>query len=509
MSVLRINELRVGMHPFPDAQASPRPRREQVHLVRLHLHRLWLHPLPHRQTREVMIFGINNDWFSPKRNLERIGYCFSYIRKHGWERFCTHMYVDLFPVRKCSSRTMLFRGVYSLDPHNPAPFTFKVAKVFRLLNKATSIDIVIMYASGGGAVSYLWRLMKDQSKDCLTFVIRSAETTGITATETYWHGKIAARFLSRGLSTFNGLPPEKCRTIWINDLVYWNWYAGVPTMNPRALHQVCDEVIALKNTLKMQMTYLMHDFYHLCPRWTFVNERDEYCGDDPTQCDCNRCLSGAISKAQPYLFEPGTDITEWRNAGIKIMRASNEGRCFSNDTKRHVLHWCPDLTNLTVVPHKPISNYRSANIRKSQIPTVGVFGAICIQKGLGQVLELSAHLTQINSPVKIIIVGSMDDCPNPPPNITVTGPYERTDLPRIVEEHGINVAFFSSICPETFSYVTQELIMLRLPIVCFNIGAQAERVSKYEYGRIAKSMRAEDVWAAIQEAHAHFMKATA
>ena len=44
--MVRLVELRVGVHPFAYAQASPRSRRQQVHLVRLDLQRLWLYPQP-------------------------------------------------------------------------------------------------------------------------------------------------------------------------------------------------------------------------------------------------------------------------------------------------------------------------------------------------------------------------------------------------------------------------------------------------------------------------------
>ena len=54
MQILRQYELWLGVHPLPDAQAPPRPRRQQVHLVWFHLQRLRLHPQSDRQAREVI-----------------------------------------------------------------------------------------------------------------------------------------------------------------------------------------------------------------------------------------------------------------------------------------------------------------------------------------------------------------------------------------------------------------------------------------------------------------------
>ena len=72
-------------------------------------------------------------------------------------------------------------------------------------------------------------------------------------------------------------------------------------------------------------------------------------------------------------------------------------------------------------------------------------------------------------------------------------------MPDIVEREGINVAFFSSLCPETFSFVTQELMMMELPIVCFDLGAPAERLRQYDRGAVAKDMSAAAVWNAIED----------
>ena len=54
---------------------------------------------------------------------------------------------------------------------------------------------------------------------------------------------------------------------------------------------------------------------------------------------------------------------------------------------------------------------------------------------------------------------------------------------RIVEQQ-IGVVFFTSIWPETFSYLVSELISIGIPIACFDIGAQAEKVRTYHLGEI-------------------------
>ena len=88
-----------------------------------------------------------------------------------------------------------------------------------------------------------------------------------------------------------------------------------------------------------------------------------------------------------------------------------------------------------------------------------------------------------------------------PENCTVLGRYRREDMPAIVEKYGINVAFFASICPETFSYTVQELMMMGLPVVCFDIGAPSERVRAYEWGRVARCFDVDHVHELLSELH--------
>jgi glycosyltransferase involved in cell wall biosynthesis len=66
----------------------------------------------------------------------------------------------------------------------------------------------------------------------------------------------------------------------------------------------------------------------------------------------------------------------------------------------------------------------------------------------------------------------------------MTGRYNREDLPNLVVQHQIDLFLIPSICPETFSYTTQEIMMMQMPLMVFDVGAPAERVKSYEKGYI-------------------------
>jgi glycosyltransferase involved in cell wall biosynthesis len=56
-----------------------------------------------------------------------------------------------------------------------------------------------------------------------------------------------------------------------------------------------------------------------------------------------------------------------------------------------------------------------------------------------------------------------------------------------MEENCIDLIFIPSIWPETFSYTTEEAIMMDVPVAVFNIGAPAERVKKYNKGLVLEN----------------------
>ena len=61
----------------------------------------------------------------------------------------------------------------------------------------------------------------------------------------------------------------------------------------------------------------------------------------------------------------------------------------------------------------------------------------------------------------------------------MSGSYSTTDfIKNYVETHSINALFLPSICPETFSYTLTEALELQIPTLCFNIGAQFERLEQ-------------------------------
>ena len=66
----------------------------------------------------------------------------------------------------------------------------------------------------------------------------------------------------------------------------------------------------------------------------------------------------------------------------------------------------------------------------------------------------------------------------PDGKLFVHGKYSRPQLPGLLEKYGVSVILIPSVWPETFSFTTSEALLLGYPVICFDIGAQAERVKQ-------------------------------
>ena len=139
---------------------------------------------------------------------------------------------------------------------------------------------------------------------------------------------------------------------------------------------------------------------------------------------------------------------------------------------------------VSVVPHQiEHARLRPIRLKDAGYPVISVIGQIAAHKGSGVIRALAEHILHSGSKARIVIVGTID-VPLPPSVATVTGPYRPEQLPDTLEKHGVNIGFFASIWPETFSYVAEEMMTMGMPVLTFDIGAPGERVARYDRGMV-------------------------
>jgi glycosyltransferase involved in cell wall biosynthesis len=265
-------------------------------------------------------------------------------------------------------------------------------------------------------------------------------------------------------------------------LVLAEWLAGTKARLPR-----------------LRLTVTTHDFFAVCPSFVLLDDQGRYCGI-PEIARCVECLP---KHHAPWVaLSPPSDIGAWRALWGRCLRAADEVRCFSGSSRDLLLRAYPalDASRITVVPHRiDFVPKRRPRVNARAPLAIGIVGEISEQKGAYIVRDL-VQLAERSVDARVVVIGTVN-VPIHSERLTVTGAYERADLPDLIERHGINVCFFPSIWPETFSYVVAELEALALPIVAFDLGAPAERLRGYDKGRLCGEITAPAAWAALNELH--------
>lgn len=226
-----------------------------------------------------------------------------------------------------------------------------------------------------------------------------------------------------------------------------------------------------KTFYQTRIMYFLHDYHSICLNVNlFVN--DHYCN---LNCD-NECCKLMLS-------DKNISISDWRKMWSDFFSIVDEIRCFSESSKKIFLIAYPLFKEdkINVVPHKNSNTFVPiVNVSNAQLH-IGIIGNVKpIIKG-GKVVKMLLKKYGDSIPITLIGASYKDFkiCKN---KIRYLGNYKQNELSSLVQKNGINFVIFPSVCPETFSYVISEVMEMKLPIACFNIGAQGERVSEYENG---------------------------
>jgi len=266
--------------------------------------------------------------------------------------------------------------------------------------------------------------------------------------------------------------------------------------NPEILVLYFSYLATSKQTL---LNFNVHDYLCICPKWNLINNHGEYC-NLPDKDICEICLKTTNAIYTHYHFS--SSISIWRELHYTLFTACNEIRIFSLSTMELLKRTYPLLqdSKISLVPHQ-VDYIRSVNL--SAVDTseivVGIIGKINEIKGL-EVIEslLSTISTDPQSKIRIVVIGSAlrESTSN---KIRYTGTYLKENLSEIVERERVNLFLYPSICPETFSYVAEEMYHMNLPIVLFDIGAPAQRLAFYTKARIVDLSEKNNLTSIIEE----------
>lgn len=257
----------------------------------------------------------------------------------------------------------------------------------------------------------------------------------------------------------------------------------------------------MRSQYGVRLIVTVHDYFAVCPSFVLLDADERFCGI-PDMATCSSCLK---RHAASYVaLSPPTEIGPWRALWGQCLRTADEVRCFSDSSTALLLKAHPTIPRerLRVVPHDvEFVPARKPRIEPGLAPVIGILGQISPQKGAHVVRGLVELIERARSPARVVVIGTLDVAVQSR-HLSVTGPYRREDLVERIEEHGVNVLFFPSIWPETFSYVVSEMMALDLPIVAFDLGAPGERLRPHPRARLCGEVSPQAALEAIMEAHA-------
>lgn len=221
----------------------------------------------------------------------------------------------------------------------------------------------------------------------------------------------------------------------------------------------------------------IHDYFVLCPSIFLMDKNGKYCCVPSDKSLCSKCFK------QQNFNKHFKSIFAFRSAFQSLFDLAHCILVFSNSSKQILEKiYQIDKDKYQLALHKVTWIKRKCKeaTRKKRL-NIGILGSLAHHKGLFIMQDL--FLKSFNLAWQFYFFGEFQPHKQYA-NLTLCGEYERESLVDMVEKYDIDVFIMSSIVPETFSYVTEEIILMDKPIICFNLGAQAERVKKYHKGII-------------------------
>ena len=215
----------------------------------------------------------------------------------------------------------------------------------------------------------------------------------------------------------------------------------------------------------------LHDYALLCPRVTLIGADGEYCGEPPVS-QCERCLR---SFEHRHLLAPA-GVAALRRQSAELLSHAQRVLAPSTDIALRFHRHFPDLAII-------VRPWESRKTRGKLAPSshdyvhVCVVGALNHHKGFDVLLECARDAAVCSLPIRFTVVGhTSDDDSLIEAGVFVTGPYTEPERAELIARQQADVGFLPSIWPEPWCYSLTGLLEAGLPTLCFDIGAQSERV---------------------------------
>ena len=332
---------------------------------------------------------------------------------------------------------------------------------YKLLKSKDCYELYIMHTSGGGTETYLRNILRDKEH---YIVLRNYKI--FDAQEIYkleiagWESFV---FISK------------------SDIKKLNCIVSLVSVENLCGYKNLSFLLDTFKEFKVKTVFKIHDYFSLCPSVT-LTKGNHYCGES---C-CGEC--DFVVTGKQYT------VKEWRENWKPFFESVDEFIFFSESSMRIFTSVYPVEPEKIIVKPHDMSYFATRRI--TALPekmNIGVFGNVVTDAKGRSVLKDFVEFLR-DKDFKICINGNADEADySDNKNCTCFGSYKAEEVFERIISQQIGVVFFASIWPETFSYIVSELIMTGIPIVCFDVGAQAEKIRNYRLGKVIPDMSNESV----------------
>jgi glycosyltransferase involved in cell wall biosynthesis len=381
------------------------------------------------------------------------------------------------------------RRFFAADPARP----LRAAVLFRILahEAGREFEIIVDHELGGGANVYRQRRLAARAG-------RGAPAARVTAAAE--DGSVAISFRHEGNDYGFRLPAWDHFDVLVPGGTRVRWVLNSAVGMARAA-QCLDYLAGRARRRGNRLNICLHDYYPVCPSYNLLDREGRYCGV-PDLATCARCLPANVHAHH------GAGILkreDWRAVWSGALAAADEITAYSAASAAIFRKAYPGRKDRVAVrPHGNSTRNAGlaalpARLKSGETVRIGVVGAIGYSKGAEVVVAAAKAIRAQRLQATIAVIGKL--APGYAHRaIEVLGTYRPDDLPAILRDRAIHVAWVPSIWPETYCYVVDELMAAGVPLACFDLGAPPERVRKYARGLVLPDM---DPAGAVNQLIAH------
>lgn len=218
----------------------------------------------------------------------------------------------------------------------------------------------------------------------------------------------------------------------------------------------------------------LHDYFLLCPNYFMISNYNNKLCYNSTKQNCSKCV-GILNNRLSV-----------RNNACMLLFKYVKSVIVPDESVLSEYRRYYSIKDGYIIPHGiDTDRFKKISLSNHVLDTNNINIAFVgfLQKHKGG--EIASKLVLLNhSKYKYHLFGTtdIDDLLSNRTNFINHGRYERYDLPKLLSDNNIDLVLLLSTCPETYNYCLSEISLAKIPVLCFDIGAIANRVRNNKIG---------------------------